>query len=242
MNGIEVLEAMGPAGLTSGVIVVSSLTTKGGEMTVRALELGRVRFHHQAGPRRAGRKPGPVAGERLQPMIRAFERRRDIRSMLGRETAGRQQVEIPLDRLVSPATEVRSKRTAIRGPSLVLIGNFYRRTGRPGDRSASASGRPERPCFHCPAYAGDVHQALGSQPLQKERPPREGGRGWRNGAGELRLPGAGWRPDEGGCRGREEKSSYGLPTTRRRMDVSPRWTTCFARLRYNFRAALWRPF
>ena len=44
MNGIEVLEAMGPAGLKAGVIVLSSLTVRGGEMTVRALELGAFDF------------------------------------------------------------------------------------------------------------------------------------------------------------------------------------------------------
>ena len=44
MNGIEVLEAMGPAGLKAGVIVLSALTVRGGEMTVRALELGAFDF------------------------------------------------------------------------------------------------------------------------------------------------------------------------------------------------------
>ncbi len=44
MNGIEVLESMRTAGLKTGVIMLSSLTRRGGEMTVRALELGRFRF------------------------------------------------------------------------------------------------------------------------------------------------------------------------------------------------------
>ena len=37
MNGIEVLEAMSAAGMNTGVIMLSSLTVRCGEMTVRAL-------------------------------------------------------------------------------------------------------------------------------------------------------------------------------------------------------------
>src|ERR1700744_5878118 len=48
MNGIEVLEAMRRAGLKAGVIMLSSLTTRGGEMTVRALELGAFDFRSDA--------------------------------------------------------------------------------------------------------------------------------------------------------------------------------------------------
>src|ERR1700760_2215866 len=44
MNGIEVLQAMGNAGLNVGSIVLSSVTRRGGEMTVRALELGAFDF------------------------------------------------------------------------------------------------------------------------------------------------------------------------------------------------------
>ena len=44
MNGIEVLEAMAAAGMNTGVIMLSSLTVRGGELTVRALELGAFDF------------------------------------------------------------------------------------------------------------------------------------------------------------------------------------------------------
>lgn len=40
MNGIEVLEAMCKGGQTANVIVLSSRTVRGGEMTIRALEAG----------------------------------------------------------------------------------------------------------------------------------------------------------------------------------------------------------
>ncbi len=83
MNGIEVLEAMGPAGPQAGVIVLSSLTTRGGEMTVRALELGAFDFITKPD----GGSPAEnlaLLRTTLQPMLRAFERRRDIRTMLRR--------------------------------------------------------------------------------------------------------------------------------------------------------------
>src|SRR5579863_9532166 len=44
MNGIEVLQAMAAAGMKPGVIMLSSLTVRGGELTVRALELGAFDF------------------------------------------------------------------------------------------------------------------------------------------------------------------------------------------------------
>ncbi|HEY2013375.1 MAG TPA: response regulator, partial [Bryobacteraceae bacterium] len=44
MNGIEVLEAMGASAIETGVVVLSSLTVRGGAMTIRALELGAFDF------------------------------------------------------------------------------------------------------------------------------------------------------------------------------------------------------
>ena len=82
MNGIEVLEWLKTAGLKTGAIMLSSLTRRGSEMTVRALELGAFDF-----------LPKPEAGtaadnllllrQQLAPMLRAFERRRDVRASLG---------------------------------------------------------------------------------------------------------------------------------------------------------------
>src|ERR1700691_4204624 len=44
MNGIQVLEAMRDAGLKPGVIMVSSVTVRGGKLTIRALEAGAFDF------------------------------------------------------------------------------------------------------------------------------------------------------------------------------------------------------
>ena len=40
MNGIEVLQAMHASGQKTTVVMLSSLTVKGGHMTIRALEAG----------------------------------------------------------------------------------------------------------------------------------------------------------------------------------------------------------
>ncbi len=121
MSGIEVLEAMGPAGLTAGVIVLSAVTVCGGEMTVRALELGAFDFLTKPEGGAASQNL-TVLRDRLRPMITAFERRRDIRMML-RPGAGRApRAEAPAPRPASAAPEpVILIRRRI-GPPLVLIG------------------------------------------------------------------------------------------------------------------------
>ena len=88
MNGIEVLEAM-PADSPVGVIVLSALTVRGGEMTTRALESRRLRFRRRN--RREGRREENLAQLRnsLAPILRAFERRREIRSILGANPGNR---------------------------------------------------------------------------------------------------------------------------------------------------------
>jgi two-component system, chemotaxis family, protein-glutamate methylesterase/glutaminase len=127
MNGIEVLEAMTAGNMRAGVIMLSSLTVRGGEMTVRALELGAFDFLTKPEGGTAEANLGQLRN-RLLPMIRAFERRREIRAILhGEETR-------PAPRAFPPAaaapTIPRSVRAVRRtGPPLVLIGVS---TGGPG--------------------------------------------------------------------------------------------------------------
>jgi len=121
MDGIEVLEAMGPAGLKAGVIVLSALTVRGGEMTVRALELGAFDFLTKPeGGTPAGN--GALLRDRLLPMIRAYERRQDIRMML-RGNAGRApRPEAAPARPAPVAPEPVFANRRRTGPPLVLIG------------------------------------------------------------------------------------------------------------------------
>jgi two-component system chemotaxis response regulator CheB len=116
MNGIEVLQSMAAAGMTAGVIMLSSLTVRGGEMTVRALELGAFDFLTKPEGGSAEASLDYLRG-RLVPMIRAFERRRVIRVIL-RGGAG---VPVPVSASPTgvPHIVLGVRRT---GPPLVLIG------------------------------------------------------------------------------------------------------------------------
>lgn len=81
MNGLEVLEAMKASGSETGVIVLSSQTLSGGSMTIRALELGAFDFVTKP----EGGSPDDnllQLRRRLLPIVRAFERRREIRMIL----------------------------------------------------------------------------------------------------------------------------------------------------------------
>ena len=119
MNGLEVLEALGPAGLKSGVIVLSSLTVRGGEMTVRALELGA--FDFLTKPDR-GTPAENLAHlrNRLSTIIQAYERRRKVRVLLGRNAEKLERIEIP-PAPAKAADQPLARRTR-RGAPLVLIG------------------------------------------------------------------------------------------------------------------------
>jgi two-component system chemotaxis response regulator CheB len=115
MNGIEVLEHLAGNGSKAGVIVLSSRTVRGGHLTMRALELGAFDFITKP-------EGGSVEENRtalrsvLLPMIRAFERRQEIRSILERGSAS------PMQR-VAQEPRAASTRPAKRcGPPIVLIG------------------------------------------------------------------------------------------------------------------------
>jgi two-component system chemotaxis response regulator CheB len=159
MNGIEVLEAMTVAGMKTGVIMLSSLTVRGGEMTVRALELGAFDFLTKP---EGGNSEANLSDlrARLLPTIRAFERRREIRAILHGESSGCAPIiATPAIRATTaaphPAREVR--RT---GPPLVLIGVS---TGGPG---ALASLVPALPGdLGAPVFIVQHMPAMFTQPL-----------------------------------------------------------------------------
>jgi two-component system, chemotaxis family, protein-glutamate methylesterase/glutaminase len=120
MNGIEVLEAMRPAGLQCGVIVLSSLTVRGGQLTVRALELGAFDFitKPEGG---SPEKNLEALRSTLGPMVRAFDRRREIRSILG--TGPRTQAPETLSApAAAPAPRSPGRTLTRTAPPMVLIG------------------------------------------------------------------------------------------------------------------------
>lgn len=160
MNGIEVLEAMSTASLNAGVIMLSSLTVRGGEMTVRALELGAFDFLTKPD---GGTQAANLTHlrSRLLPMVRAFERRREIRSILNGGAAQPAPETIP-GRLVAPATPLHRPQRAARrsGPPLVLIGVS---TGGPGALAKLVPALPGD--LGAPVFIVQHMPALFTQPL-----------------------------------------------------------------------------
>ena len=115
MNGLEVLQSISAANLKVGVVVLSSLTTRGGEMTLKALELGAFDFLTKPDSGGAADSVG-LLRSRLVPLIRAFERRREIRSILN----GGPSADRPVLHNSAGVVPARTPSRAL--PSFVLIG------------------------------------------------------------------------------------------------------------------------
>jgi two-component system chemotaxis response regulator CheB len=119
MNGIEVLEAIQNSGVNTNVIMLSSCTVRGGEMTIRALELGAFDFITKP---EGGTQEANMARLRdsLRPMIQALERRREIRSILsvkGSKSAPAAALSNPV-----PPAPAAVRAPGRPGPPIVLIG------------------------------------------------------------------------------------------------------------------------
>lgn len=81
MDGVQVLEALKARQSDVGVLVLSALTRKGGELTMRALDLGAFDFLTKP----TGGSPEENRAflcEELGPRIKAFARRREIQQLL----------------------------------------------------------------------------------------------------------------------------------------------------------------
>jgi two-component system, chemotaxis family, protein-glutamate methylesterase/glutaminase len=81
MNGFEVLQAIRSRGLDVGVIIVSAFTRRGGEMTIRALELGAFDFITKATEGSLEENRESIRAS-LASVIRTYSRRHEIRSLL----------------------------------------------------------------------------------------------------------------------------------------------------------------
>ncbi len=121
MNGIEVLEAMAAQGLSTGVIVLSSLTVRGGELTVRALELGAFEFLTKPEGGAAGASMETLRGQ-LLPIVRAFECRRDLRAIQNRLAPRPGTAEPAPSRAPAPVVTQAARTVRRKGAPLVLIG------------------------------------------------------------------------------------------------------------------------
>ncbi len=83
MNGIDVLQELKQKHTDVGVIMLSSLTHEGGEMTMRALELGAFDFVPKPQGRSMAENTAAVKNA-LAPMLAAFRRQRQIARRLAR--------------------------------------------------------------------------------------------------------------------------------------------------------------
>jgi two-component system chemotaxis response regulator CheB len=115
MTGIEMLEVVQQAGLEVGVLVLSTLTRRGGALTLRAMELGA--FDYVTKPE--GGSPQESAeflrGE-LEPRIRAFMERRRVAHCL---TPGARPAPRPTTR---SAASAQATRATFAGAEAVGIG------------------------------------------------------------------------------------------------------------------------
>jgi two-component system chemotaxis response regulator CheB len=113
MNGVEVLEALKALHSDVGVLVLSSLTRKGGELTMKALDLGA--FDFVTKPTTGSPEQNRIfLGGELGPRIRAFARRREIQKLLGNSAVPRPAPPPPPPPRPSSGPPVR--------PEMVLVG------------------------------------------------------------------------------------------------------------------------
>jgi len=81
MGGVEVLEALKARQSRVGVLVLSAVTVKGGELTMKALELGAFDFITKPSGGGPDQSRAFLAAE-LAPRIKAFARRRELQRAL----------------------------------------------------------------------------------------------------------------------------------------------------------------
>jgi two-component system chemotaxis response regulator CheB len=87
LDGLQVLEALRKDGTDVGVLVLSALTKKGGELTMKAMDLGAFDFVTKPSGGSASRNRQWLVAE-LGPRLKAFARRRDLRKSMKRHPAG----------------------------------------------------------------------------------------------------------------------------------------------------------
>jgi two-component system chemotaxis response regulator CheB len=81
MNGLEVLAQMKKVAPNVGAIVLSTLTQKGGDMTMKALDLGAFDFIPKPETKSMEQSKAEVK-KAIAPMLKAFARRKDVSNIL----------------------------------------------------------------------------------------------------------------------------------------------------------------
>ena len=124
MNGLQVLEAVRNQGLSVSAIMLSTLTQKGGQMTMQALDLGAFDFVPK--PQEATIELNKEAIRKsLFPMIEAFRRQREYRQIMrGKASFATQSSPVAAVRPQSPTQPKPSgvRRTNGQKSEIVAIG------------------------------------------------------------------------------------------------------------------------
>ena len=127
MDGLEVLQAIRTQGIDVGVIMVSSFTQHGSELTIRALELGAFDFITKSAEGGYEQNRESIR-HALGPILKAFSHRREIRNILHDVHKSEEQLK-PHVGLPAAVTQVKpvlpSQRQATGGtirPKMVVIG------------------------------------------------------------------------------------------------------------------------
>jgi two-component system chemotaxis response regulator CheB len=92
MNGLEVLEYIKDKNLDVGAVILSTLTYEGGEMTMRALDLGAFDFILK--PQEGSMAENTEALKKtILPILKAFTRRNEIKHLLKGEIGSKERVK-----------------------------------------------------------------------------------------------------------------------------------------------------
>jgi two-component system, chemotaxis family, protein-glutamate methylesterase/glutaminase len=140
MDGLAVLDALREAGEDVSVIVVSALTRRGGQLTMKALQRGAFDFitKPEGSDPDASRKALALD---LAPRLRALANRREVRDILrGTPAPAARQAPPPLAKRTSEPPEPARPRYPVAGkPDFVLVGVS---TGGPNALAALLPGLP----------------------------------------------------------------------------------------------------
>lgn len=95
MNGLEVLDEIRKNNLNVGAIMLSTLTAEGGEMTLKALELGAFDFILKPQSKNLAEGKNQIK-KLIHPMIKAYARSRYSSRLLGQTRSGTRTAREPL--------------------------------------------------------------------------------------------------------------------------------------------------
>lgn len=160
MSGLEVLDELKKSGIKCGVVIVSALTLKGGDLTIKALEKGAFDFITKPSGKDVASNLAAVR-DSLQPIVSAYRRGWEVRSIL---RSGAAPISTrPAVATVTPERPlpVRTERPAFVGKTeMVVIGVS---TGGPNALSIMLPGLPAN--FPVPILVVQHMPALFTQSL-----------------------------------------------------------------------------